>query len=67
MARLSFDQWKDRVSGIILHRVGLTADDLPDWCYYDSWQVGDTPSQAAVSAIRAAASTKREYKQAGFI
>jgi hypothetical protein len=49
-----FDAWMAKVNKILDRRTGLTADDLPDYCYRDDFDDGATPSQAASHAIRAA-------------
>lgn len=35
-----FEQWMDDVNDALLARVGLTSEDLPDYCYYDAYVDG---------------------------
>jgi hypothetical protein len=51
----TFDQWMQQVNLAISNRLGgMTSDDLPDWYYRDSYDQGETPTQAARQAIAAA-------------
>jgi hypothetical protein len=52
--KMTFEQWKDIVNAIIEARWGLSADDLPDYCYYASYVSGDTPLECAKLAVNAA-------------
>lgn len=54
MPKQTFEQWKAAVNKWIAARVGLSADDLPDWDYYGHWVDGTTPRNAAAAVIRAA-------------
>lgn len=53
MKTMTFEQWmvavNDKVGAILF---GMTTDDLPDVCYSDWFEDGDTPVQAARRAIR---------------
>lgn len=51
---LSFDEWKRIVDNEIIKRTGLSADDLPDYCYRDDYEDGRKPQWSAVAAIKAA-------------
>lgn len=51
---LAFDRWMADVDAYFLLRLGLSADDLPDYCYRDAYDDGATPTQAARAALRAA-------------
>lgn len=52
--RPGFDAWKAKVDALIQRKTGLSADDLPDFCYVDAFDDGATPAQTARDAIRAA-------------
>jgi hypothetical protein len=58
--RMSFELWKDIVNAIIEARWGLSADDLPDYCYYDCYAAGDTPLECAKQAVKAAMDYQEE-------
>jgi hypothetical protein len=49
-----FNEWMAKVNTIIIKRIGLCADDLPDYCYADDFADGGTPKGAASRAIKAA-------------
>lgn len=44
---LSYTAWKGRVDGYIENKCGLTADDLPDRNFWDSWNAGESPEDFA--------------------
>jgi len=46
-----FKAWKDKVNNYIIRKTGLSADDLPDFCYADYFERGETPSATARAAI----------------
>lgn len=50
----SFAEWKKEVDNLLIRKVSLCSEDLPDWCYYESYQNGDSPSQAAKDALTSA-------------
>lgn len=52
-----FYKWKAKVDAIIQRRTGMSADDLPDFCYADYFENGETPGETAREAIMNA----REY------
>jgi hypothetical protein len=56
LGKIPFDQWKRAVDVAIFRRVGLTANDLPDWDYYSAYLRGITPDAAGARAIRIARS-----------
>lgn len=47
----TFEQWMQRVNQILGSTIGLDADDLPDWHYYDAWEDGVPPKEAAREAL----------------
>ena len=51
MRRLTFEQWIAKVDEILVKRVGLGRDDLPDCCYRDWYDDGVSPSVAAKRAM----------------
>ena len=54
---MTFQQWMRKVDAIIDAITGMSADDLPDYCYADDWAYGEKPATTARRAVRAA----REY------
>lgn len=50
----NFDSWMIQVDCECAKLCGLSAWDLPDYCYADAHEDGMTPRQAARAAIRAA-------------
>ena len=46
-----FGKWFDRVDAIVSARAGLGADDLPDQPYYDWFESGMTPKEAAQAVL----------------
>lgn len=50
--RLTYEQWKGAVNAAVIRRVGLSADDLPDWNYRDAYESGMTPLRAAAKVIK---------------
>ena len=53
--RRLFAAYMDKVNAHLLDRVGLEADDLPDYDYWSTWEAGIPATQAAEEAIRHAA------------
>lgn len=49
---MTFKEWMRKVNVIIEAKVGLSADDLPDYCYQDCYDAGETPTATARQAIR---------------
>ncbi len=43
----TFAQWKVQVNAHVMARAGLFADDLPDMPYYDWFEDGCSPQEAA--------------------
>ncbi len=58
LTRPTFDAWMQRVDAILKERFQVSSDDLPDVCYTDMHDRGDTPSQAAAHALRYALGTE---------
>lgn len=50
----SFDQWMAEIDQYVTRRVGCSVYDLPDCCYRDWYDDGDSARTAAAAAIRAA-------------
>lgn len=50
-----FDEWRKQVDRIIRHRIGLTADDLPDYDYWQAWYAHMSAARCAREAIKNAA------------
>jgi len=40
-----FKAWKDKVNNYIIRKTGLSADDLPDFCYADYFERGEHHQQ----------------------
>lgn len=53
-ATLTFETWMCMVDHIILAKVGVGYEDLPDYCYRDAYDDGVSASSCARAAIRAA-------------
>lgn len=49
---LTWEQWKGAVNAAVIRKVGVPADDLPDWDYRDAFESGMAPSKAAAAIIR---------------
>lgn len=54
MAKMTFEQWLNKVDAAVESRTGLSRDDLPDCPYRDWYDDGVSPSAAASRAIKAA-------------
>lgn len=50
----TFEEWKRAVDACVEARLGLGADDLPDFDYRRAYDAGRTPAATAAAAIRAA-------------
>lgn len=48
---MSFEQWMEKVNRHVQNTVGLDCSDLPDVPYYDMYEDGKTPRNAAAEAI----------------
>jgi hypothetical protein len=57
---LTWEQWKGAVNAAVIRKVGVSADDLPDWNYRDAFAKGMAPSKAAAAVIR---NTKKDMGQ----
>ena len=42
-----FDIWMKKVDSALARKCGLTSEDLADCCYYDWYEDGVTPAEAA--------------------
>lgn len=51
MAYRTFDEFMKVVNKYMLNNIGAEADDLPDYCYYDSWSAGISAKETAEEAI----------------
>jgi len=52
MNRISFEEWKKKVDESLLKKCNMACDDLPDWDYWNAWDAGVTPSEAAKQVIK---------------
>lgn len=52
--QVAFEAWMQRVDRHIQSRVSLSADDLPDYCYRDSFDAGLLEIEAAREVLDAA-------------
>lgn len=52
-AKLTFEAFMMAVDRAIAAKVGLTSRDLADWMYWDAWEDGMMPKQAAREALAA--------------
>ena len=44
---ITFESWMKRVDNYCRHVSGLSCYDLPDTCYRDKYDMGDSPSETA--------------------
>lgn len=51
MGKTKFEAWMERVDAAIESWYGLSSDDLPDVEYYDMFEDGWTPGDAAQYAL----------------
>ena len=50
---LTFDEWMQRVNAKLISLTGgFTADDLPDYCYWDCWNDGMNTVETAKEAFQ---------------
>lgn len=49
---LAFEVWMSKVNGHMIQLCGMSADDLPDWGYWDAWKDGMGWGAAARAAIK---------------
>lgn len=47
MAKLSFEQWMQKVDAVLEKKCGLSHHDLEDFCYRDAYDDGEAPSTVA--------------------
>jgi len=47
----TFDQWMAAMDAILIRKFGLTSADLPDICYRDMYDDGESPAAAARQAL----------------
>lgn len=52
MKRDTFEVWQAKVNAFLIRKCGFGIDDLPDWDYYNAWNDGMPPSQAAYQVIQ---------------
>lgn len=52
--RLTWEAWMRLVDAAVARIAGLSAYDLPDYCYRDAYDDGESPTATARAAIRAA-------------
>jgi len=50
----TFTEWMRQTDQAVFKKCGMFADDLPDYCYRDAYDNGDSPARTASAAIRAA-------------
>lgn len=48
----AFDVWMKKVDAACEARFGISIHDLPDFCFRDAFDCGDTPARVALEAIR---------------
>lgn len=44
---MDYDTWINKVDSFLVREVGLHHDDMEDWLWYDSFEAGDKPEEAA--------------------
>lgn len=50
-ATMPYSDWMRRVNRVLIHRVGLTADDLEDFPSRDCYEAGMSPAEAAQECL----------------
>lgn len=50
--RITFEQFMEKVNNILILECGWGIDDLPDYCYGDSYKANDTPAECARDVIK---------------
>ena len=50
--KISFEDWMKEVNKEVESAVGMSANDLPDYCYRDAYDDGKSPKSVAKAAIR---------------
>lgn len=45
--KLTFEEWQARVNKVLINRVDLGIDDLPDYDYWTAWNCGESPLECA--------------------
>ncbi len=48
---MEFETWMKAVNRWLRQHASVDADDLVDYSYYDAWEDGATPAEAAVEAL----------------
>ena len=48
----SFREWLNKVDAYIDNKCGLSHDDLPDICYRDMYDAGNSPASAGREALQ---------------
>ena len=54
MKNENFDTWMTMVNLQVERLCGLSADDIPDYCYWDNFDAGISPKVTAEEALEAA-------------
>lgn len=44
---MNYDSWLTQVNMYLIDKCGAGIEDLPDWCYFESFEEGVTPEEAA--------------------
>lgn len=50
---MDFKDWMINVNHVLIDTIGAGAYDLSDYPYYDAWEDGMTPEEAATDALMA--------------
>ncbi len=59
----TFEEWKREVDSLLIHSIGISADDLPDCLYYDWYEDRLRPIRAANQALKNAEKEFQGRKQ----
>jgi hypothetical protein len=51
---MTFEQWKTAVDVVLMAKIGLMQEDLPDWLARDAFEDGLTPDEAAQECLEEA-------------
>ena len=50
---MDFKQWMREVDAAMIALVGVSSGDIADWLYYDAFEAGVDPAEAAQEALEA--------------
>ena len=48
---MTYEQWKNEVDDLLLRDLGVSSDDLPDYCYRDDYDAGLFPEFTVAEVV----------------